>query len=42
MELDNLFEVVVHYLIIGEMNGFGHKDEVPMVNALVCVVTHWT
>ena len=25
-----------------EMIGFDHRDEVPMVSTLVCMVTHWT
>ena len=39
--LDNLLEVVVHYLLIGRMIGLGLQDEFPMVSALVCMITHW-
>ena len=40
--LCNPLEVLVHYLLIGGMNGLGHWDRFPMVSALVCMVTHWT
>ena len=40
MELDNPFEVVVHYLLIGRMIGVSHQDEVIMMSVLVCMVTH--
>ena len=40
MDLGNSFEVVVHYILIGGMFGFGYRDEVPIVSALVCMVTH--
>ena len=42
MDLGNLFEVIVHYLLIGGMIGLSHRDEVPMVSALACMVTHLT
>ena len=38
---DNLFEVVVHCLLIREMIGFSYRDGVSMVSALVCTVTYW-
>ena len=41
MDVGNPFEVVVHYLLIGEMTNLDHQDGVPMVSALVCVVTYW-
>ena len=41
MDLGNRFEGVVHHLLIGGMVGLGHRDRVPMVSALVYVVTHW-
>ena len=40
MSLGNLVETVVHYLLIGGMDYLGHQDEVLMVSALVCMVTH--
>ena len=40
MESDNLFEVVVRYLIIEDMTYLGHRDEFSMVSALVCMVTY--
>ena len=40
MDLSNLVKTVVHYLLIGGMFGFGYRDEVPIVSALVCMVTH--
>lgn len=42
MELGNPYEVVVHYLLIRRMICLGHKDEIPMVTILVCMVAHWT
>ena len=41
MGLDNTLEVVVHHLLIGGMTGLSYQDEVPMVSALVCMVTYW-
>ena len=41
MDVGNPFEVVVHYLLIGEMTNLDHHDGVPMVSSLVCVVTYW-
>ena len=40
MSLGNPLEVVVHHLLIGRMVGLGYWDGFPMVNALVCMVTH--
>ena len=42
MDLDNPFEAIVNYLLIEGMDGLGHQDEIPMVRALMCMVTHWT
>ena len=41
MDLENSFEVVVHYLLIRGMTNFGNWYEFPMVITLVFVVTHW-
>ena len=41
MGLGNPLEVVVHYLLIVRMVGLGYQDRFLMVNALVCMVTHW-
>ena len=41
MKLHNLFEIVVHYLLLRGIAGLGQYGEVPMVSALVCTVTHW-
>ena len=35
MDLDNLVELVVYYLVIGGMACLGYSDEFPMVSALV-------
>ena len=40
--LDNLVEIVVHYLLIGGMTYLGYQNDFPMVSALMCMVTHWT
>ena len=42
MDLGNLTEIVVYYLLMGGMICFGCRDEFPMMSALVCVVTYWT
>ena len=38
MDLGNLFEIVVHYLLIGEMTYTGHRDGFPMASALLYVM----
>ena len=38
MDLGNLFETVVHYLLIGEMTYTGHRDGFPMASALLYVM----
>ena len=30
----------MHYLLIREMNGFDHQEGVPVVSALVSMITH--
>ena len=40
MGLGNPLEVVLYYLLIGEIIGFGYRDGFPMVSALMCI-THW-
>ena len=42
MGLGNPLEVVVHHLLIRGMVGLSYWDVLPMVSALVCMVTHWT
>ena len=42
MGLGNLLEVLVHHLLIGGMIGLSYQDRLPMVTALMCMVTHWT
>ena len=41
MGLSNPLEVIVHYLVIGMMDGLGYWDGFPMVSALMCVVILW-
>ena len=41
MGLGNPLKVVVHHLLIGGMTNLGYQDGLPMVSALVCMVTHW-
>ena len=41
MDLGNPIEIIVHYLLIRGMTCLGFQDEVPMVSALMCMVTHW-
>ena len=38
MELNNLFETVVHYFLIWGMINLGYQDSFPMVRALVYVM----
>ena len=40
MGLFNPLEVIVHHLLIGVMVGLSYLDNLPMVSALVCMVTH--
>ena len=39
-DLDNLFEIVIYYFLIERMTGLSHRDEILMVSALMCIVTH--
>ena len=41
MNLDNPYEVIIHYLLIGEMTFFSHQNGFPMVSTLICMITHW-
>ena len=38
MGLGNPLEASVHHLLIGVMTGLGHRDEFPMMSALVWMV----
>ena len=42
MDLGNLFEVVVHHLLIGGMTSLSRWDEIPMVGVLVRIVMYGT
>ena len=42
MGLGNPLEVIVPYLLIGGIVGFGYQDIFPIVSAVVCMVTNWT
>ena len=43
MDLDNLIETVVHYLLIEKMTCLGRRwGGVPMVSVIVCIAIHWT
>ena len=42
MDLGNPFEGVVYDFLIGGMASLGCQDGIPMMSALVCMVTHWT
>ena len=42
MDLGDLFEVIVHYLLIGEKTCLSHWDGVAIVSVLVCIITYWT
>ena len=40
MDLSNPFKAIMHHLLIGGIIGLGHRDGVPIVSALVCMVTY--
>ena len=40
MDLGNPFEIIVHYLLIGERTCLGHRNGSSMMNALVYMVIH--
>ena len=42
MDFDNPLKVVVHYLQNSRVVYLGYQDGFPMVNILVCMITHWT
>lgn len=42
INLGNPFKVIVHYLLTGRVTSLGHWDDVPIVSALVYMITHWT
>ena len=42
MDLENLFEVIVHYILIRGMTYLGHQHKVRVVSELVCIVIYWT
>ena len=39
INLGNPFEIIVYWLLIGMMTNLGHRGGVPMVSALLCMVT---
>ena len=39
-ELSDLYEIIVHYLLIEEITSPCHQDKFPMVSALAFMVTH--
>ena len=41
MDLGNLVETIVHYILIGEWIVMAFGMGFPMVSVLVCTVTHW-
>ena len=42
MDLDNPIKTIVHYLLIGGMDGLNYWDEFLMMSALVCMIIYWT
>ena len=40
MDLDNPFEIIIHYLLIGGMTCLSLWDEIFKVSALVYMITH--
>lgn len=41
VSLDNPFEAIMHYLLIRGVTSLRNQDEVPMMSALLCTITHW-
>ena len=41
VDIGNPFKAIMHHLLIGGIIGLGHRDGVPIVSALVCMVTYW-
>ena len=41
MDLGNASDVTMHYPLIEGITYLGCLDGFPMVNALICMVTHW-
>ena len=41
MDLDNPIKTIVHYLLIGGMDGLNYWDEFLMMSALVCMIIYW-
>ena len=41
MDLDNVFEIIVYYLLIEMIVYLGHRDRILMVSEPVYMVTHW-
>ena len=42
MDLGDLFEVIINYLLIREKTCLSHRDGVTIVSVLVCIITYWT
>ena len=40
MDLDNSYEAIVYYILIGGMIGHSHQDEFNMVSVLVCMIKY--
>ena len=40
MNLDNLFEVVIHYLLIGKMTSLNYCDEIPIMSVLMYMIIY--
>ena len=40
INFDNLFETIVHYLIIEKMISLGHQNGLPISSILMCMVTY--
>ena len=41
MDLDNSFEIIVHYLLIRRIIILDHWDGIPIVRALMYTFTYW-
>ena len=41
VDLGNLFKVVTQYLLVEWMTSLGHRDRVPIVSRLLCMVMYW-
>lgn len=40
MDLDNPFEIIMYYLLIGEITCLDHQDQFPLLSALMFIIDY--